>query len=787
MSSAPIPRRSDYLVLAIVSGAVLCYEILLLRVFSFSQWHHFAAMAVSLALLGFGAAGTLLAVLGRRTVRWGDKLFMAGLMTSAGGMVLAYALPYFMLVRPLFAVWDMHELAKLLLLDFAAFIPFFGAAVCIGQVFMRWPEATRRLYGINLAGSGIGAVLASCLLAGLFLERALLLVPVIILLAGFLFGVGRKRIRLAAIGCLAGALLLAGWLVTNERPLPLSDFKRLAYLLDLPDSEVLERRPGLEDETTIVRSRSIRTAPGLSLEWQQAVAPQDALLLGSDTSLRLSREAAPPIHFEAMLASLPFQLRKSGEVAVIGASDWLVPTDPAGRSVTWVENRPGVIRAFLERGLPEGVHPLRMDARGFLTGQMLPFEIIYLAGAFDAGDATSEEYLLTVESIDLALDALAPGGLLAIPIRLHNPPRYAPKLIAVITGSLHNRQAAVPFHHFPFLRSMQEGLLLVGGDPLKIDDVRAIRAFAGRRGFDMAALPGLSIAETNRFHQLDEPVFFQTALAIMGGTQPIPAAADWYARRPPTDDRPYFWQSMQWRKVPALLQDFGRQGLPWLDWSLLATTVKLAVAALLAFLLILLPLGRLPAGRRPVTRPRVWLYFTSLGLGFLLLEMAAFQRCLLYLDDPVLTASLVFAVFLVGAGLGSLTSPAIRDRGAPMLIFPMILATAVIAFLLLRYGLTSVAGMPLSIRCTAIAASIAPLTWCLGQAFPWGLRQLDEDRHLIPWAWGINGFASVIAAPLATLLSVHFGQPATWLAGAACYLLAFAVARSWSGQWSWYR
>ena len=50
---------------AILSAGVLTYEILLTRLLSIVQWHHFAYMIISLALLGFGASGTFLTFAGR--------------------------------------------------------------------------------------------------------------------------------------------------------------------------------------------------------------------------------------------------------------------------------------------------------------------------------------------------------------------------------------------------------------------------------------------------------------------------------------------------------------------------------------------------------------------------------------------------------------------------------------------------------------------------------------------------------------------------------------------------
>ena len=195
MRGAKTPAVSDYLAVGTVSAVLLAFEILLLRIFSYSQWHHFASMAVALALLGFGAAGTALALLGPRAVALGDRLFISGMLIGAGGMIASFLLPYLITVRPLFAVWDLGELSKLLLLDFVAFIPFFGMALCIGQVFMRWPESTPRLYAANLLGSGLGIGVAVVLLGMVYLETAWLIILWVLLSAAAGYGLFQSRAR----------------------------------------------------------------------------------------------------------------------------------------------------------------------------------------------------------------------------------------------------------------------------------------------------------------------------------------------------------------------------------------------------------------------------------------------------------------------------------------------------------------------------------------------------------------------------------------------------------------
>jgi hypothetical protein len=67
----------------------------------------------------------------------------------------------------------------------------------------------------------------------------------------------------------------------------------------------------------------------------------------------------------------------------------------------------------------------------------------------------------------------------------------------------------------------------------------------------------------------------------------------------------------------------------------------------------------------------------------------------------------------------------------------------------------------------------------MGIPFPSGMAQVAHLRPaLLPWAWGINGFASVVAAILATVLAIHLGFNAViWLAAGLYALAAFNFPR----------
>jgi hypothetical protein len=64
----------------------------------------------------------------------------------------------------------------------------------------------------------------------------------------------------------------------------------------------------------------------------------------------------------------------------------------------------------------------------------------------------------------------------------------------------------------------------------------------------------------------------------------------------------------------------------------------------------------------------------------------------------------------------------------------------------------------------------------MGMPFPLGLRRVAEQApDFVPWAWGINGFASVVSAVLATLLAIHFGFTIVIVLAMIIYIAAAAL------------
>jgi len=106
-------------------------------------------------------------------------------------------------------------------------------------------------------------------------------------------------------------------------------------------------------------------------------------------------------------------------------------------------------------------------------------------------------------------------------------------------------------------------------------------------------------------------------------------------------------------------------------------------------------------------------------------------------------------------------------------------AIALLYMALLPLLFQQLIGLVDSIKIVISVFLIAPLAFCMGMPFPIGLGRVAINMpDFIPWAWGINGFASVISATLATLLAIEFGFTVVVLIALGFYVAAAAIIRN---------
>ena len=149
-----VPTAGLYVCVLLVSAATLLLEIALTRIFAVTQGYHFAFLAISLALLGFGASGTALAIvpaLASREIR--PVITGAGLLfavTSTGGLYVINVLPF----DAYTLLWEPSQLAYLALYYLALSVPFFFAGSIVGTCLAKHPTRAGRSTGPTSLAQG---------------------------------------------------------------------------------------------------------------------------------------------------------------------------------------------------------------------------------------------------------------------------------------------------------------------------------------------------------------------------------------------------------------------------------------------------------------------------------------------------------------------------------------------------------------------------------------------------------------------------------------------------------
>jgi hypothetical protein len=331
------------------------------------------------------------------------------------------------------------------------------------------------------------------------------------------------------------------------------------------------------------------------------------------------------------------------------------------------------------------------------------------------------------------------------------------------------------------VRSWKTTTMVVKNGRLTGRNAEAVRAFSRARAFDVAWLPGIREDEINRYNRLEQPFFHAGMQALLGADAQAFVDRYRFDLRPATDDRPYFGHYTRWDALPALVALPAHGGLAQLDWGYWIQVATLSQAAVLGLLLILapLPLGyrlRMPAG----VTTRSLGYFALVGLAFMFVELAFIQKLQLFLGHPVYAVALVLSGFLLFAGAGSGLSRQVLARlpgGRPLVWWWIALTACVVAELwLLSAAASWVLSQPLVVRAGCCLLLILPLAFLMGMPFPWGLRTLEGlDQSLVPWAWGTNGYASVVSAVAAVLLAMEVGFSGVMYLGLLLYLLAVGL------------
>jgi len=776
------------------SFSILSYQIAFTQVFAYMQWHNLSSLVITMALLGFGASGSVVSILHKRIEKEYALCFFGTTLLFPVFLGAGFIISSRLMFNPYEIGFAPKQVIFFFLYFFLMGLPFFLGGVIICIAFLRY--SISKTYFANLAGSGAGALVV---VGGAYILHPYNMMAGIIMLAtipAMVISFHGKR----KVAGLTGAMVvfnLAVLLTVFSFPQfkKVSQYKSISGALNLPKADIVHEAYSPLAVVQVVQAKGLRSTAGLSLASPFQVPVQKGIFLNADSMSPITpfRDDPDDIRYLEYLASyLPFYImdeNRRNRVLILGSGGGesiLKSVLSKYKKIDAVEINPRVI--FLMKNQfadfsgniynQANVQVFHHDARSFIKETNERYDLIDLSmidgynAAASGVYALNESYLYTIESIREYFRHLSDTGLLAISRWVVTPARGNLKIFNMVITALRQEGIKDVEKHLIAIRSLQTVTLLVSKMPVPPRMVDRARTFARERLFDLVHIPGIRKTEVNQFIKLETPVYYHAlqqlfsseAQSFIGGYDFDISAA--------TDNRPYFYNFFKPGVIRYILT-YGPTQIPVTEWGYLILLIILVPVLAVSFIFILLPL-LISHKRAKGIRRIVFFYFSFIAVGYFFIEMPLIQKMILFLGHPSYSIAVIIAGLLVFTGIGSLFSDRLFSTDKRILISTVFICLITLFYLWFIDALFSLFMIfPVGVKVFIVLFMMAPLGFFMGVPFPQGLTAIKKiEKEAISWAWGVNGFFSVISILLATVFAVTMGFRAVFVIACLCYLAA---------------
>ena len=780
---------------ALAAFSTLSLELLLTRIYSVTMYYHFAFMVVSLALLGLGVAGVTIYLVPWLARRPG---------VTAAAFMIAFAVSSLVALRvsignPLsLADWK-HNLEKLPELYVAASLPFLASGFALSIAISSAGERIGRVYTFDLVGAALGCIFVIGALPRLGAQGAIAMTGALGAVSAVLFALSDPGGRIARWVLAAAAVVVA----LSTAYISMTERQARRFGLARNPEKFLGVREGVFEKWNAISQITVSELDDRNHLWIFIDGGAATRMWRGDT--RDGGWKAQNTIPEVRVASLVYALNSKGPALIIGpggGTDVISALSHGVPRVVGVEINPIIVRDVMKGRFADFSGRLYFDprvrvvvdeGRSFVRRSDERYSSIQATlvdswAASSAGAFTlSENNLYTVEAFEEFLDHLAPGGILAV-TRWYfaGEPREFLRLVVLGRAALEKRgvpAGEVQRHFVIAVGSDSRGTLLLGRDPFSPALVQAAAdmALEDQLGLVFVPYPVEGALRPIRKGQNSGGEDATIAAYLRSPSPEAFLARLPYDASPTTDDRPFFFCNARPGEMIRMLGHPGQVELN--NMGLVVLLALLVIASVLTLLFVVLPLVLFRRDALSESRPaklRILAYFLCLGLGFILVEIGFMQKFVLFLGHPIFALAVVLATLLVASGSGSaLSGLGTRRWGASGLVRRVVVA---LALLLLAYAVglgplfRGLIGLPIGVRIVIAAILVGAPGLLMGTLLPSGIRTANSiGPAIVPWAWGLNGAASVVGSILAIFLSLSFGFSISLAVGVAVYIAA-AVA-----------
>jgi spermidine synthase len=757
-----------------IAASTLLLEVSLSRIFSVLFFHHFAFLIISTALFGFGFSGVYLFFRKPAAEKLDQYLGIAAILFGLTTLIVYRII--LMMPAQTEELMERPELIIRLLLNYALLaIPFYFSGYVISAILSAFPDQSGKLYAFDLIGAALGCLSVLWLIPAAGGSGAVVIASLLAGISALIFA-RRKSILLFGVAFVIGCLLL----------IPGAE-----KTFSIPIKTIVESKYG---------GRQVRTERQEYSAWSP-ISRIDVYPTGNINKIMLldgGSNVSNMAPFDGNISALeprynwrvlPFVISHRSSACIIGpggGEDVLNALSHRVESIDAVEMDPLIVklvqgryRNFIGAVFNQpGVNTVNDEGRSFLRRSQKRYDLIQqvhnispiaiASGALNL----SESYLLTKEAFQEYWDHLRPDGMLAIN-------RWGVVRAASIASQVLEANGISDPENYALVTSRQKS----GADSsfylkkgrVNESDLRNLTASLDALGIRVDYAP-------HPDYQTQDNVYYRLLSIDSRNAFIKQADIDLTA---PTDDRPFFdhFQKLgSFQKSSTVLPNELNRMLRFLNRGDMALITLLGEAVVLSSVFILLPVIRFGKRSSAISRWSVLAYFSALGLGFILIEISLIQKHILFLGQPVYSISSVLFSVLLSAGLGSyLFQRYFRDGSVRLWLafIPILLGTLLLAELLLMPAIFhAFLGSSKMIRFCISGFLIAPLGLILGIPFPLGIRVLGiRAPEIIPWAWALNAYATVIGSILAVIFAILVGFRTNFAIAFVAYAIGFVLFR----------
>jgi predicted membrane-bound spermidine synthase len=799
MNSPGTMRKLPFLTgVFLISFALLIFQIVQTRILSVIAWYYLAFFAISVAMLGMTVGAVLVYLRSERFQSAPLSVILSDFALATAFAMPASVIVQFCLITVLSLSFTTVIAWSLLLAAMA--VPYVFAGVVVSLALTRSPFPTGQVYGVDLLGAALGCLAVLAILNILDGPTAVIACGVVCALSALAFAASTaaadryslkskswwRRPAAVAIALLALAVVNSLSPVGVRAILIKDSIERSGlglYERWNSYSRIIAGRPHMERPQMWGPSPKLPADTRVLQAWLNIDGDAGTVMFHYDGT----RDSISFLQYD--LVNLAYRLpgiRKSAVIGVGGGRDLLSAHLFGVADITGVELNPIFVNLhtldpfYRDYSNLTALPNLKLhvdDARSWFASTKEKFDLVQMsmvdtwaatgAGAF----SLSENGLYTLEGWRAFLKTVSDDGVFTVS-RWYSPDdvNETGRMIALATAALLDAGVKDARPHLFVARAGNIATLVLSKAPFTGEQLRVLHDAVRDLGFGVLVAP-------------DRPPE-SALLGALTRSEDLAAlnrAADtaYLDLTVPTDNRPFFFNQLRFSDIPdvtgRLFDESLAAGVLTGNLSASAALILIVFISIIAvFATILVPLrGAARECRWPLVVAGS-LYFSLIGMGFMLAEIALLQRFSVYLGHPIYSLGVCLFSLILASGLGSLASERLKldARGKLLVWGAIVVAYLLVTERIVPMALESTTDRERVVRIVITLAAIVPLGFLLGFAFPTGMRLVEAiDRRPTPWFWGINGATGVLASVLGVMLSMSLGINATLLVSAICYLL----------------